>query len=123
MKWKIFRIYWVPQNSRNNSVGQCQHCQFTLENYEKNNKNILCLSDLKIWQLKRSSFDLVYLKYILKKILFICFLLKKDFDYLFFTKYLANAIIILNHCDQVCNYLLHYFQLFKDVILCRFCFK
>jgi hypothetical protein len=71
-------------------VGQCQHCQFTLENYEKNNKNILCLSDLKIWQLKRSSFDLVYLKYILKKILFICFLLKKDFDYLFFTKYLAN---------------------------------
>jgi hypothetical protein len=36
----LYFIYWVPQNSRNNSVGQCQ---ITLDNYEKNNLKNLCL--------------------------------------------------------------------------------
>jgi hypothetical protein len=33
-----------------------------LENYEKNIKKIPCLLDLKIWGLKKSSFDLIYFK-------------------------------------------------------------
>jgi hypothetical protein len=53
-------IYWVPQNSRNNSMRQCQ---LMLENDEKNNKKILYLLDLKIWGLKRCGFDLIYFKY------------------------------------------------------------
>jgi hypothetical protein len=44
-------------------------CQLMLENNEKNNKKILYLLDLKIWGLKRCSFDLIYFKYVLKKIL------------------------------------------------------
>jgi hypothetical protein len=46
--------------------------------------------------------------------------IKKDFDYCFL---LANAVIILNDCDQVCNYLLLYFQLFQEIILRGFCLK
>jgi hypothetical protein len=34
----IFFKYWVPQNSRNNSMGQCQ---LMLGNYEKNNLKTL----------------------------------------------------------------------------------
>jgi hypothetical protein len=34
-------------------------CQIMLENYEKNNKKILSLLDLKMWGLKRCSFDLI----------------------------------------------------------------
>jgi hypothetical protein len=41
------------QNSRNNSMGQCQ---LVLENYEKNNKLILYLLDLKIWGLRSHLF-------------------------------------------------------------------
>jgi hypothetical protein len=52
--------YWVPQNSRNNSMRQCQ---LMLEDNEKNNKTILYLLDLKIWGLKMCSFDLIYFKY------------------------------------------------------------
>jgi hypothetical protein len=86
-------------------------CQLMLEdNNEKNNKKILYLSDLQIWRLKRCSCDLVYFKYILKKILTICFLL-------------ASGIIILNDCDQICKYFLHYFQHFQVVILCPFYLK
>jgi hypothetical protein len=47
----------VPQNSRNNSMGQGQ---LMLENYEKNYKYILYLLDLKIWGLKTCNFDLHY---------------------------------------------------------------
>jgi hypothetical protein len=61
-------------------------CQLMLENYGKNNKYILHLLHLKIWGLKRYSFEFIYFKY--KKKLTIGFLL-------------ANAIIILNDCDQV----------------------
>jgi hypothetical protein len=43
---------------------------------------------------------------------------KKDFDYLSFT--IASGLIILNDCDQVCNYFLHYFQHFQVVIFVRF---
>jgi hypothetical protein len=32
-------------------------------------------------------------------------------------------IIILNDCDQVCNYLLRYLQHFQEVILRQFHFK
>jgi hypothetical protein len=52
--------YWVSQNSRNNSMRQCQ---LMLEDNEKNNKKILYLLDLKIWGLKMCSFDLIYFKY------------------------------------------------------------
>jgi hypothetical protein len=48
--WSQTLLYWVPQNSRNNSMGQCQ---LMLENNEKNNKKILYLLNLKIWGLKR----------------------------------------------------------------------
>jgi hypothetical protein len=48
------------QNSRNNSVGQCQ---FMVENDEKNNLKNLYLLDLKMWGLKRCSFNLIYFKY------------------------------------------------------------
>jgi hypothetical protein len=40
---KKIALYWVPQNSRNNSMGQCQ---LMLENNEKNNKKILYLLNL-----------------------------------------------------------------------------
>jgi hypothetical protein len=53
-------------------------CQPMLENNEKNNKNILYLLNLKIWGLKRCSFDLIYLN------------IKKDFDYLSFTSQWHN---------------------------------
>jgi hypothetical protein len=56
----VISIYWVPQNSRNNSMRQCQ---LMLEDNEKNNKKILYLLDLKIWGLKMCSFDLIYFKY------------------------------------------------------------
>jgi hypothetical protein len=36
---------------------------------------------------------------------------------------LASGIIILNDCDQVCNYLLRYLQHFQEVILRQFHFK
>jgi hypothetical protein len=39
---KLSIAYWVPQNSRNNSMSQCQ---FMLENNEKNNLKILYLLD------------------------------------------------------------------------------
>jgi hypothetical protein len=52
-------LYWVPQNSRNNSMRQCQ---FMLENNEKNNLKILYLLDLKICGPKRCHFDLIYFK-------------------------------------------------------------
>jgi hypothetical protein len=55
----IILKYWVPQNSRNNSMRQCQ---FMLENNEKNNLKILYLLDLKIWGPKRCSFDIIYFK-------------------------------------------------------------
>jgi hypothetical protein len=44
-----------------------------------------------------------------------------DFIYLSIKKRfrLASGIIILNDCDQVCNYFLH-FQHFQEVLLCRF---
>jgi hypothetical protein len=48
-----------------------------LENYEKNNKKIPCLLDVKIWGLKRCSFDDILN-------------IKKDFDYLFFTSQCYN---------------------------------
>jgi hypothetical protein len=51
-------------------VGQCQ---LMLENNEKNNFQMLYLLDLKIWGLKMCNYDLVYVKYILKKILTILF--------------------------------------------------
>jgi hypothetical protein len=51
-------VYWVPQNSRNKSMRQCQ---LMLEDNEKNNKKILYHLDLKIWRLKMCSFDLIYL--------------------------------------------------------------
>jgi hypothetical protein len=47
--YEIAQLYWVPQNSRNNSMGQCQ---FMLGDNEKNNKKILYLLDLKIWGFK-----------------------------------------------------------------------
>ncbi|CAH1378197.1 unnamed protein product [Tenebrio molitor] len=31
-----------------------------------------------------------------------------------------NGIIILNECNQVCDYFIHYFQHFQVVILCPF---
>jgi hypothetical protein len=34
-----------------------------LGNYEKNNKKILYVLDLKIWRFKRCSFDVIYFKY------------------------------------------------------------
>jgi hypothetical protein len=40
-----------------------RQCQLMLENDEKNNEKILYLLDLKIWGLKRCSFDLIYFKY------------------------------------------------------------
>jgi uncharacterized membrane protein YwzB len=61
-----------------------------------------------VWGLKRCSFDLVYFKYVLKKILTICLLL-------------ASSIIILS--DQVCNYFLHYLQHCREAILRRFYLK
>jgi hypothetical protein len=36
---------------------------------------------------------------------------------------LASGLKILNDCDQVCNYFLHYFQHFQVVILCSFYLK
>jgi hypothetical protein len=60
IKQVVNGIYWVPQNSRNNSMGQCQ---LILENNEKNKKKSLYLLDLKIWGLKGCSFDLIYFKY------------------------------------------------------------
>jgi hypothetical protein len=73
-------------------------CQLRLGNYEKNYLKNLCPLDLKLWGHKRCSFDLDYFKYLLKKT--ICLLL-------------ASGIIILNDCNQVCNYFLHYFQHFQ----------
>jgi hypothetical protein len=52
--------YWVPQNSRNNSMKQCQ---LMLEDNGKNNFKNLYLLDLKMWVLKRCSFDLIYFKH------------------------------------------------------------
>jgi hypothetical protein len=85
-------------------------CQLRLENEEKNNKKILYLLNLKISGRKRCSLDLIYFKYVLKKIFIICL-------------FLVIGIIILNDCDQVCNYFLHYFQHFQTVILCPFYLK
>jgi hypothetical protein len=67
-----------------------------------------CLLDLKIWGFKRCSFDVVYFKYYF--FLIICLLL-------------ASGIIIVNDCDQLCNYFLHYFQHFQVVIFCPFYLK
>jgi hypothetical protein len=66
----FFSIYRVLQNSRNNSVGQCQ---LMLENYEKNYKKILNHSGLKIWGSKGATL----ISFILN--------IKKDFDDWFFT--------------------------------------
>jgi hypothetical protein len=52
--------------------------QCKLKMIKKNNKKILYLLDLKIWGLKRCSFDLIYLN------------IKKDFDYLSFTSQWPN---------------------------------
>jgi hypothetical protein len=68
-------LYWVPQNSRNNSMGQCQ---LMLENNEKNNKKILYLLNLKIWGLKGAAL----ISFILN--------IKKDFDNLSFTSQWHN---------------------------------
>jgi hypothetical protein len=46
-----------------------RQCQLMLEDNGKSNLKNLYLLDLKIWGLKRCSFDLIYFKYILKKIL------------------------------------------------------
>jgi hypothetical protein len=57
---KINSVTVNIQVSQNSGTGQCQ---FMLENYEKNNKSILYLLNLKIWEFKRCRFDLIYCKY------------------------------------------------------------
>jgi hypothetical protein len=74
-----------------------------LENYEKNNKYIL-----KIWAFRGA----VLISFVLN--------IKKDLISYFL---LASGIIILNDCDQVCNYSFHYLLHFQEVILCRIYFK
>jgi hypothetical protein len=62
-------IYWVPENSRNNSMGQCQ---LMLENNEKKIKNSIPLRF-------DSSKGAAFISFTLN--------IKKDFDYVFVLYY------------------------------------